>query len=70
MADLCFITRRYQECIDAALIGIENAIAALQTQKDPDIIKLMHNVRRDCINLKLRAAKKLEPHLDLEQLRA
>lgn len=67
LADLCFVVRKYQECIDAAVKGIEQV--QLAAKDDEDIAAHMNNTRRELINLKLRASKKLKPDLDLETLR-
>lgn len=67
LADLCFVTRRYQECVDAATKGIEQV--QLAAKDDEDIAAHMNNTRRELINLKLRASKKINPSLNLETLR-
>lgn len=67
LADLYFITRKYQECVEASTKGIEQV--SLASKEDIDIATHMNNTRRDLINLKLRASKRIESHLDLEALR-
>lgn len=67
LADLCYVTQKYQECMDAAIKGIEQV--QLAAKSDEDIAAHLNNTRRDLINLKLRAAKKINPLLDLTALR-
>jgi hypothetical protein len=67
LADLCFVTRKYQECVEAAMAGIEQVQMA--AKDDEDIAAHMNNTRRELINLKLRASKKINEHLDIKTLR-
>jgi hypothetical protein len=67
LADLYFVIQKYQECTEAACLGIEQVNIA--SKADEDIASHLNNTRRDLINLKLRSAKKITKHLDLGQLR-